>query len=301
MALRRSNRSIEVFDIALMAVVTKAMGAFLVLMLLMLPSYNNLPAMQETVAAAEAKRQQLAGNVEALKRRNGELKAQHANETRLEDRRKALEEENKQLREGAITSLVLMFSWADCDADRFSFYARGENLKLADGGEWPAVQSGVQQAPPGVVQYGTASATTASPTDPADTLAFVKLHWLVAGMLDLYANRTVDRDLRDATEQRAQKQMLWAMNSVRPGARFAIYAKPGNLRGTCRPYVAALATDAVGRDDAAAVHWNDRALSPAQSGHVIHLGHVVWTGKELQLSDATAVDQTALNEQTSSR
>ncbi|MBS0234872.1 MAG: hypothetical protein JSR99_15470 [Proteobacteria bacterium] len=43
MMLRRTNRQIEVFDISLMAVVTKAMGAFLVLMLLLLPYYKGAP------------------------------------------------------------------------------------------------------------------------------------------------------------------------------------------------------------------------------------------------------------------
>ncbi len=38
--MRRPHRSIETFDISLMAVVTKAMGAFLVLMLLLLPYYT---------------------------------------------------------------------------------------------------------------------------------------------------------------------------------------------------------------------------------------------------------------------
>lgn len=43
MSLRRANRQIEVFDISLMAVVTKAMGAFLVMMLLLLPYYTGAP------------------------------------------------------------------------------------------------------------------------------------------------------------------------------------------------------------------------------------------------------------------
>lgn len=41
--MRRPNRSIETFDISLMAVVTKAMGAFLVMMLLLLPYYSSSP------------------------------------------------------------------------------------------------------------------------------------------------------------------------------------------------------------------------------------------------------------------
>jgi prefoldin subunit 5 len=39
MGIKRPNRNIEVFDISLMAVVTKAMGAFLVIMIMLLPSY----------------------------------------------------------------------------------------------------------------------------------------------------------------------------------------------------------------------------------------------------------------------
>ncbi len=47
MAFRRVNRQIEVFDISLMAVVTKAMGAFLVLMILLMPYYRSAPAYQK--------------------------------------------------------------------------------------------------------------------------------------------------------------------------------------------------------------------------------------------------------------
>jgi peptidoglycan hydrolase CwlO-like protein len=41
--MHRPHRSIEVFDISLMAVVTKAMGAFLVMMLLLMPYYSSGP------------------------------------------------------------------------------------------------------------------------------------------------------------------------------------------------------------------------------------------------------------------
>jgi cell division protein FtsB len=41
--VKRPHRSIETFDISLMAVVTKAMGAFLVLMLLLMPYYSSSP------------------------------------------------------------------------------------------------------------------------------------------------------------------------------------------------------------------------------------------------------------------
>jgi len=48
--MRRSNRNIETFDISLMAVVTKAMGAFLVLMLLLMPYYSSGPIGQQAVS-----------------------------------------------------------------------------------------------------------------------------------------------------------------------------------------------------------------------------------------------------------
>lgn len=41
--MKRPHRSIETFDISLMAVITKAMGAFLVLMLLLMPYYSSSP------------------------------------------------------------------------------------------------------------------------------------------------------------------------------------------------------------------------------------------------------------------
>ena len=48
--MRRPHRSIEVFDISLMAVVTKAMGAFLVLMLIFMQYYSSGPIGQQTTA-----------------------------------------------------------------------------------------------------------------------------------------------------------------------------------------------------------------------------------------------------------
>jgi predicted nuclease with TOPRIM domain len=45
--MKRPHRSIETFDISLMAVVTKAMGAFLVLMLLLIPYYSSSPLGQD--------------------------------------------------------------------------------------------------------------------------------------------------------------------------------------------------------------------------------------------------------------
>jgi archaellum component FlaC len=66
MAFRRVNRQIEVFDISLMAVVTKAMGAFLVLMILLMPYYRSAPTYQKPV---EDVRQEL----DSLRRRLAEM------------------------------------------------------------------------------------------------------------------------------------------------------------------------------------------------------------------------------------
>jgi hypothetical protein len=51
--MRRPHRTIEVFDISLMAVVTKAMGAFLVLMVVFMPYYSSGPLGQQTAAGIE--------------------------------------------------------------------------------------------------------------------------------------------------------------------------------------------------------------------------------------------------------
>lgn len=66
MAFRRVNRQIEVFDISLMAVVTKAMGAFLVLMILLMPYYRSSPAYQKPV-------EDVGQELESLRKRLAEM------------------------------------------------------------------------------------------------------------------------------------------------------------------------------------------------------------------------------------
>jgi cell division protein FtsB len=304
MALRRRNRSIEVFDIALMAVVTKAMGAFLVLMLIMLPSYNQAPAMEQTVADANAKRQQLAVKVAALQQRNAELKSGGSEEARLEQRRTALEQENKQLREGSDTiSMVITFSWADCYADRFHFYVWGENTKLPNGADWPPVHPMWQPAPPSIVQYGSSSSNDLiwhAPSDLVDPRAAAPLQDLFVGFLGMIVRPSADelKPILQDLGERSKKQMLWAFDNVRPNARFAIYAQPDRLLAPCRPHIALLFTgvDEV-RLDPSGSQWNNWTVQPAQSNSVVHLGHLEWTGKEMHLLNATEADQTALDAQ----
>ena len=64
--MRRFSRQIEVFDISLMAVVTKAMGAFLVLFVLVLPFYTGDPNIKATSQAAREEIAQLKRALEAL-------------------------------------------------------------------------------------------------------------------------------------------------------------------------------------------------------------------------------------------
>lgn len=92
--MHRPHRSIEVFDISLMAVVTKAMGAFLVLMLLLMPYYSSgslgdKSAADAAKALAEAQ-QQLKAATEQLANRNPEDLAKS-----LEEARRRLEEAQK--------------------------------------------------------------------------------------------------------------------------------------------------------------------------------------------------------------
>jgi hypothetical protein len=65
--VRRPHRSIETFDISLMAVVTKAMGAFLVLMLLLMPYYSSSPMGQQTADDLATKVDQVKKNVQTVR------------------------------------------------------------------------------------------------------------------------------------------------------------------------------------------------------------------------------------------
>jgi multidrug efflux pump subunit AcrA (membrane-fusion protein) len=89
--MRRPHRSIEVFDISLMAVVTKAMGAFLVLMLLLMPYYSSGPIGQQEASDLKDKVDQVDKNIQAV---ISELSKADA-----EDLRKRLEEALKELEE----------------------------------------------------------------------------------------------------------------------------------------------------------------------------------------------------------
>lgn len=71
MGFRRPSRQIEVFDISLMAVVTKAMGAFLVLTVLLMPYYISNPDVAATSAQARDQLEQAKKSMDDLARQLG--------------------------------------------------------------------------------------------------------------------------------------------------------------------------------------------------------------------------------------
>jgi len=317
--LRRPRRSIETFDIALMAVVTKAMGAFLVLMLIMLPSYNKVPGMQHEVHDADAALQRLAKRVEPLQQRNAVLQQRIA-VLRAKSGAPAAAG-------GTIVSLLLTFSYASCNGFYFStdggfqggvgFYARGENVTLADGANWPAVQLRDQDAPPGVVAYiGASKAEELLRQLHLDASDLSKEAWTtyldgedvhhsldaptrLSALMTKFVNTLDNRSYptpEDEFRDHAPKQALWLINNLRPGAKFAIYAKPWGLVGDCKPRVGALVPEAMAAN-AESSAWNNWVLSSKENGHIVHLGYVVWTGRELQTLDPAAADQVQLDAQ----
>lgn len=96
MALKRAHRAIEVFDMSLMAVVTKAMAAFLVMMLILMPYYTSNPDVAKLAEELEAQWGDATDIIEKLKqaaaRSEEDPKA-------LQDMIKELETSLNQLRE----------------------------------------------------------------------------------------------------------------------------------------------------------------------------------------------------------
>lgn len=93
--MRRPNRSIEVLDISLMAVVTKAMGAFLVLMVVFMQYYSSGPIGQNTADQLTKEIEQTQKNtVEALKRLLEKANPEDIAKL-LEEARRRLEEARK--------------------------------------------------------------------------------------------------------------------------------------------------------------------------------------------------------------
>jgi peptidoglycan hydrolase CwlO-like protein len=89
--MKRPHRSIETFDISLMAVVTKAMGAFLVLMLLLIPYYKSGPIAQKPIDDLAKKVEEVNKNIKDV--------VDKLTTASAEDLRKLLDEALKELEE----------------------------------------------------------------------------------------------------------------------------------------------------------------------------------------------------------
>jgi hypothetical protein len=207
MGLRPANRSIETFDISLMAVVTKAMGAFLVLMLLLVPSYVAMPDLRRQLAGEEGASRALEKDATSLTEENRVLERppDPSRERVLRERVAALEQENKRLTQGAgLPAMLVFFSWADCDAD-IDFYITG-----SDASGWPPMRPAHQPVPPGVYEYPQA-----------------QLAGLLFDLVDPAAAAT------DFITHRLAKQRLWIIKAVPPKSTYTFYAKVYRLRGHC--------------------------------------------------------------------
>ena len=126
--MKRPHRSIETFDISLMAVVTKAMGAFLVLMLLLMPYYRSGPIGQKEADALAMKADQVRNSLSVILER--------LTNASVEDLRALLEATRMQLEEarGLIAKLKqfidqLNAQVARLDAENTAFKTEIAGLK----------------------------------------------------------------------------------------------------------------------------------------------------------------------------
>jgi predicted nucleic acid-binding Zn-ribbon protein len=96
--MRRPSRQIEVFDISLMAVVTKAMGAFLVLFVLVLPYYTSDPDVDTTSTEVHEQLAKMRKELEDLARQVGANPADTgALQAAISRMREALSESNDKI------------------------------------------------------------------------------------------------------------------------------------------------------------------------------------------------------------
>jgi len=222
MAMRRTHRSIETFDISLMAVVTKAMGAFLVMMLLLIPSYIAVPEIQTKLSDIETETRQLEQKAASVTEENRELEQENRDLAKQErqtekqsttqqtQRIVALQEGKSTLpsltnRKGGYPALLIFFNWAECAPKNIDFY-----LERADTPGWPEVQSGRQPLPPGVMEY------------PPERLGS-----LVMQLADPGGNWS------DMLRPSIARERFWIVNGVLPGTTYALYAKAPGLETSC--------------------------------------------------------------------
>jgi hypothetical protein len=262
MVMRRPHRSIETFDISLMAVVTKAMGAFLVMMLLLIPSYIALPEMQTKLSDVEAETRQLEQKAASLTKENRELEQENAEATAQEGQTTSEQaqavvilqqsktpQQSANDKRGGYPALLIFFGWEPCAPADIDFY-----VERADTPGWPEVRSGRQPLPPGVFEY------------PQD-----KLKALVMALADP-GIRYADDIARGTAKQR-----LWIVNAVLPGATYALYAKAAGLGDGCRVAAKVLLTASHSVQSYSAVYRQ----APGQSRQIVLLARLHWDGDSL--------------------
>jgi hypothetical protein len=273
MAIRRPHRSIETFDISLMAVVTKAMGAFLVMMLLLIPSYIAVPEMQTKLSDIEAETRQLEQKAASLAKQNQELEqeniqiAAQQRQAEQEQRIATLQQgnatrQNPNNRMGGFPALIIFFDWAKCAPKDIDFY-----VERANAPGWPEVRPGRQPLPPGVFEY---------PTE--------KLKALVTELTDVDA-----MPFNTAIVDGTARQRLWIVNWVLPDTTYAFYAKASGLEEGCKVAANVLLTASHSVQYYPGIfQWyatlEDRIVhrqSPEQSRQIFVLARLHWDGEKL--------------------
>lgn len=136
MGIRRANRQIEVFDISLMAVVTKAMGAFLVIMLLLMPYYRSYPAYQVPATNLGSQLQDLKKQLAQLRNQPG------ANTAALDSANQKLQAAQDQL--GKLTEQMNM-AWSQTQQAQSQLAQTQSQLQQAQAQLQQQTQQAAQQ------------------------------------------------------------------------------------------------------------------------------------------------------------
>jgi len=272
--MRRPHRSIETFDISLMAVVTKAMGAFLVMMLLLIPSYIAVPEMQTKLSDIETETRQLEQKAASVTEENRELEQENT-QLAQQQRQSTTEQTPTQtqkivvLQEGSSTlpslpnrkggypALLIFFDWAGCAPKNIDFY-----LERANTPGWPEVQPGPQPLPPGVMEY------------PPERLGALVIELADPGPWS------------DMLRPDIARERFWIVNGVLPGTTYALYAKARGLEPGCEiganvlltaPHSVEFYSAVYNRPNSAVSH---RPITE-ESRQIVVLARLHWDGESL--------------------
>jgi hypothetical protein len=308
--MRRPNRNIEAFDISLMAVVTKAMGAFLVLMLLLYQSRIREPKMERRAEEAETESRQFEESVATLVRRKEELQragSASSEAERLRAQISDLERENRQLnaRSQSInraSSLILFFNNTSCGSNETDLYVHGEGQRLPDGTEWEPVRKGPQRLPSVVVAFKNYIKGERAKIYTNPLVALNPYRWEVSTDLQsmilasLGYRLTTDSDQREwqllfafgpLIWTRTEELTVWAINPVKPDVGYAIYAKAEGLSRPC-----------TGTFNALLMHNGSqvfRTFPLKKNGQILLVARLVWAHEMLGATSSTPDEQARLD------